>query len=195
MHNPCKKISLLLPLSWLCLVVANPAFASPQQMDEALRTRLVKAINDSKSFNDKFLAEVWLTDMSLRMRRYIKNSDDRIRILRVLHEESARADIPPEMVLAVIETESAFNRYAISSVGARGLMQIMPFWLREIGKPGEDLFDIRINLRIGCTILRYYLDKEKNDKRKALARYNGSVGKRKYSDKVFNALSRRWYRQ
>ena len=74
-------------------------------------------------------------------------------------------------------------------------MQVMPFWLKEIGRPNDNMFDVRTNLRMGCTILRYYLDMEKGDKRKALARYNGSIGKRKYPDKVFNALSKRWFRQ
>ena len=98
-------------------------------------------------------------------------------------------------MLAVIEVESNFDRFAISVSGARGMMQIMPFWLKEIGRPDDDLFNIQTNLRMGCTILRYYLDKEKGDLRKALARYNGSAGKRKYPDKVFNRLSKRWYRQ
>jgi soluble lytic murein transglycosylase-like protein len=179
-----------------CLtLIGTLAHASTQQLDEDLRKRLIEAINDSQSFKDKFVAEVWLTDMSRRMHRYVKDEEERIAILKVLHEEATRVDIPPELVLAVIQIESAFNRFAISSVGARGLMQVMPFWLKEIGKPDENMFDIRVNLRMGCTILRYYLDKEKNDKTKALARYNGSVGKRKYPDKVFKALSTRWYRQ
>ncbi len=179
-----------------CLLCTAPLLqASTQSLDTDLRKRLIEAINDSQSFKDKYAAEVWLTDMSLRMRRYVKNKDERITILKVLHEEATRANLDPELVLAVIQIESAFDRFAISSVGARGLMQVMPFWLKEIGKPHENMFDIRVNLRMGCTILRYYLDKEKNDKTKALARYNGSVGKRKYPDKVFKALHRRWYRQ
>jgi len=188
-------ITKLLQLSCMCLLFITNAQAASQALDESLRQKLISAINDSRSFNDKYAAEVWLTDMSIRMQRYVKHKDDRIKILTILHEEAARAKIPPELVLAVIQIESAFNRYAISYVGARGLMQVMPFWLKEIGKPDEDLFDIRTNLRMGCTILRHYLDREKNDKRKALARYNGSVGKRKYPDKVFNALSKNWYRQ
>lgn len=179
----------------LMLLASAAVNATSQQLDEALRQRLIAAINDSQSFEDKYIAEVWLTDMSQRMQRFVKDKEESIRILTVLHEEATRVDIPPELVLAVIQVESAFNRYAISSVGARGLMQVMPFWLNEIGKPDENMFDIRVNLRMGCTILRYYLDMEKNDKVKALARYNGSVGKRKYPDKVFKALSRRWYRQ
>jgi len=179
----------------LCLSYNLNAQTTPKVLDDALRNKLIAAINDSRSFTDKYAAEVWLTDMSLRMQRYVKHKDDRIKILTILHEEAARVNVPPELVLAIIQIESAFNRYALSYVGARGLMQVMPFWLKEIGKPNEDLFDIRTNLRMGCTILRHYLDREKNDKRKALARYNGSVGKRKYPDKIFKALSQNWYRQ
>jgi len=192
MRGNIKHILLLICV--LTLTYTN-AFASSQQFDETLRQRLIEAINDSQSFKDKYIAEVWLTDMSRRMRRYVKDKQERLDILKVLHEEAARVNIAPELVLAVIQVESAFNRFAISSVGARGLMQVMPFWLKEIGKPDENMFDIRVNLRMGCTILRYYLDRERNDKQKALARYNGSVGKRKYPDKVFKALSTRWYRQ
>ena len=184
-------------ISLLCclLLSSTLTLASRQHMDEDLRQRLIEAINDSQSFKDKYVAEVWLTDMAQRMRRYVKDEQERITILKVLHEEATRVNIAPELVLAVIQVESAFNRFAISSVGARGLMQVMPFWLKEIGKPHENMFDVRVNLRMGCTILRYYLDMEKNDKTRALARYNGSLGKRKYPDKVFKALSTRWYRQ
>ncbi len=191
MFNRICHISLLCCL----LFTGSPVHASTQHLDDDLRKRLITAINDSQSFKDKYVAEVWLTDMSQRLRRYVKDEEERITILKVLHEEADRANLPPELVLAVIQIESAFNRFAISSVGARGLMQVMPFWLKEIGKPDENMFDIRVNLRMGCTILRYYLDMEKNDKTRALARYNGSLGKRKYPDKVFKALSTRWYRQ
>lgn len=191
------RCKILPKLMFFCLALLSyqPLQATSQQLDEALRQRLIEAINDSQSFKDKYIAEVWLTDMSTRLHRYVQDKQERIQILKILHEEATRVNIAPELILAVIQVESAFNRYAISSVGARGLMQVMPFWLKEIGKPHENMFDIRVNLRMGCTILRYYLDKEKNDKQKALARYNGSIGKRKYPDKVFKALSTRWYRQ
>jgi len=191
------RCKILPKLMFFCLAVLScqPLQATSQQLDEALRQRLIEAINDSQSFKDKYIAEVWLTDMSTRLHRFVQDKQERIQILKILHEEATRVNIAPELILAVIQVESAFNRYAISSVGARGLMQVMPFWLKEIGKPHENMFDIRVNLRMGCTILRYYLDKEKNDKQKALARYNGSTGKRKYPDKVFKALSTRWYRQ
>ena len=99
------------------------------------------------------------------------------------------------LVLALINVESNFDRFAISYAGARGLMQIMPFWLDEIGRPDDNLFHIKTNLRFGCTILRHYLDRERGDLTKALARYNGSVGRRVYPDKVMNRLSGRWYQR
>jgi soluble lytic murein transglycosylase-like protein len=166
-----------------------------ERPDEELRSLLIKAVNESNSFEDRFVAEVWLTDMSGRLEKRIKEHDRRLEMLKTIHHESRRADLPPELVLAVIEVESNFNRFAISRVGARGLMQIMPFWLKEIGRPDDNLFNIQTNLRFGCTILKHYLDREKGNLRKALARYNGSTGKRNYPDKVFNALSKRWFRQ
>jgi len=168
---------------------------SGQRPDPALRQALIKAVNDSNSFKDRFHAEVWLTDMSNRMRKRLPDTQQRLDLLRTLHLEATRANLHPELVLAVIDVESNFDRYAISYVGARGLMQIMPFWLDEIGRPNDDLFDVQTNLRFGCTILRHYMDRESNDIRRALARYNGSVGKRKYPDKVFSVLGSRWYKQ
>lgn len=176
--------------------VASTAVAgSAEPLDPELRRLLREAIEDSDSFQDRFDAEVWLTDMSNRLARYVRDPEERLELLRLIHREATRTELPPELVLAVIEVESAFDRFAISRVGAQGLMQIMPFWLEEIGHPEDNLFHPQTNLRMGCTILKYYLDMEKGDLRKALARYNGSAGKRKYPDKVFNALSQRWYRQ
>ena len=186
---------LLLLLSQLCFIT-SPAYAlAHEQPDAELREALIKAVNESNSFEDRFVAEVWLTDMSGRLKKRIKEHERRLEILKAIHHESKRAELPPELVLAVIEVESNFDRFAISRSGARGLMQIMPFWLKEIGRPDDNLFNIQTNLRFGCTILKHYLDKEKGNLRQALARYNGSAGKRKYPDKVFDALSKRWYRQ
>lgn len=132
--------------------------------------------------------------MSARLARHVEDSDERIRLLTRVHHEASRADLPPELVLAVIEVESNFDRYAISVAGAIGLMQIMPFWLDEIGRPNDNLLHMDTNLRYGCTILRYYLDKENGDLRRALGRYNGSLGKRKYPNKVIDKLSRKWFK-
>ncbi|MBN1378495.1 MAG: lytic transglycosylase domain-containing protein [Gammaproteobacteria bacterium] len=159
-----------------------------------LRELLEHAIQSTDSFEDRFEAEVWLTDMSTRLKLRVSDDRERLTILRATHYEATRADLAPELVLAVMEVESGFDRFAISKAGALGLMQIMPFWLRELKQPQANLFDITTNLRIGCTILKYYLDMEKGNLHRALARYNGSHGKRHYPDKVFTALSERWFR-
>lgn len=175
----------------LCLISCS-AFAAP--VDPVLRERLREAIEGTVSFDDKFTATVWLTDMALRLEHRVPDSDERLRILRYVHEEAQRANLHPELVLAVIDIESAFDRFAISVAGARGLMQVMPFWLNELNQPDANLFDIQTNLRIGCTILRYYLDMENGELTPALARYNGSVGKTWYSEKVLGRLSSRWFK-
>lgn len=176
--------------------IQKPAYAATKERPDAqLRAILIQAVNDTNSFKDRFDAEVWLLDMSKRLERRVKDTVQRLDLLKNIHYEASRVDLAPELVLAVIDTESNFNRWAISSVGARGLMQIMPFWLKEIGHANDNLFTIETNLRFGCTILRHYLDKEKGNLSKALARYNGSVGKRKYPDKIFHKLRTRWFRR
>jgi soluble lytic murein transglycosylase-like protein len=164
--------------------------------DPALRAALKAAIEDSDAgFQSRFHAQVWLMDMSNRLAKRIPEPTQRVRLLKAVHQEATRAGLEPEWVLAVIDVESDFNRFAISSTGARGLMQIMPFWLKEIGHPEDNLFRIRTNLRMGCTILRYYLDKEDGDLTRALARYNGSAGQTWYPALVYQALNDRWFEQ
>jgi soluble lytic murein transglycosylase-like protein len=178
------------------LLLASPAWSATQERPDAeMRQTLLEAINSSDSFQDRFDAEVWLTDMSNRMVRRVEDLDERMRILKLVHYEARRANLEPELVLALINVESNFDRFAISSAGARGLMQIMPFWLDEIGRPGDNLFDIATNLRFGCTILNLYLKREQGNVHKALARYNGSVGKHWYPQRVFKALRTTWYQQ
>lgn len=178
----------------LLLSAAVPAAAQPAP-DPALRAALQSAIADSHSFEDRFDAEVWLLDMSNRLAARMADDAERLRFLRLVHAEATRAELTPEVVLAVIEIESGFDRFAVSVAGAQGLMQVMPFWIDELRMPDGNLFDPHLNLRMGCTILKYYLDQERGDLRKALARYNGSAGKRKYPDKVLLALAERWYRR
>jgi soluble lytic murein transglycosylase-like protein len=179
----------------LSLGLAGTQAATTERPDDELRHVLIQAIDSSDSFADRFDAEVWLTDMSRRLDRKVPDPQERLLILKTAHYEATRAELPPELVLAVIDVESNFDRFAISYAGARGLMQVMPFWLDEIGRPDDDLFDIRTNLRMGCTILRHYLDRERGDRTRALARYNGSVGKTWYPQRVYKALGKRWYRQ
>ena len=132
--------------------------------------------------------------MSRRLEPQVRDPQQRLQILTRVHYEARRAGLEPELVLAVIDVESNFDRYAVSVAGALGLMQIMPFWLDEIGRPGDNLLHVDTNLRYGCTILKYYLDKENGDLRRALGRYNGSLGKRKYPNKVIDRLTRKWYK-
>lgn len=174
------------------LLVCGSAHAQ-ESPDPELRDALRAAASDNESFTDRFDAEVWLTDMSRRLQRQVKDPEKRIEMLKLVHLEATRANLPPELILAVIETESNFDPYAISVAGAIGLMQIMPFWLNEIGRPNDNLLHVDTNLRYGCTILKFYLDKEKGDLRRALGRYNGSLGKRKYPNKVIDKLSKKWF--
>ncbi len=162
--------------------------------DPALVLLLREAANETDSFPDHFDAQVWLTDMSTRLERQVKSPQERIHILQRVHFEATRSELPPELVLAVIDVESNFDRFAISVAGARGLMQIMPFWLNEIGRPDDNLMQIETNLRFGCTILKYYMDMEKGDMIRALGRYNGSLGQRKYPNKVLDKLRLKWFR-
>ncbi|NNF40636.1 MAG: lytic transglycosylase domain-containing protein [Woeseiaceae bacterium] len=180
-------------LAWLFALIPFGASAVEQSPDPELREALRLAANESVSFDDRFHAEVWLTDMSRRLERHVKDPAERIALLTQVHLEAARVDLPPELILAVIEVESNFDRFAVSVAGALGLMQIMPFWLDEIGRPNDNLLHTDTNLRYGCTILRFYLDKENGDLRRALGRYNGSLGKRKYPNKVIDKLSKKWF--
>lgn len=175
------------------LQIAAPATAQDDP-DPALVELLRIAANESSSFPDRFDAQVWLTDMSARLARQVSDPQERIEILERVHREATRAELPPELVLAVIDVESNFDRFAISVAGARGLMQIMPFWLDEIGRPDDNLMRIETNLRFGCTILKYYMNIENGDLQRALGRYNGSLGSRKYPNKVLDKLRLKWFR-
>ncbi|MDJ0758090.1 MAG: transglycosylase SLT domain-containing protein [Woeseiaceae bacterium] len=181
-----KLLTLMLLFAFTGVAAEHP--------DAELREKLREAASAADSFEDRFDAEVWLADMSARLARQLKDHDERIELLMLVHKEANRAGLPPELVLAVIDVESNFDRYAISVAGAIGLMQIMPFWLDEIGRPNDNLLHVHTNLRYGCTILKHYLDKESGDLRRALGRYNGSLGKRKYPNKVIDRLTRKWFK-
>ena len=187
----CRRLPFVLGL---LLVFTCSYSQTPAGPDPALRALLIEAVNEADSFDDRFDAEVWLTDMSTRLGNRVADPAERLEILKQVHYEAKRVDVAPELVLAIIEVESNFDRFAISRAGALGLMQVMPFWLKEINRPNDNLFHIRTNLRIGCQILRYYLDMERDDLVRALARYNGSVGRRWYSDRVLDKLRLKWFR-
>ncbi|MDH5485150.1 MAG: lytic transglycosylase domain-containing protein [Gammaproteobacteria bacterium] len=188
-----KTIYKLVICCLLCVVVPQLS-AEIKKTDPELRKRLIQAIEQADSFDDRFDAEVWLLDMSTRLEKRLPDPEQRLDLLKNIHREASRAKLPAELVLAVIEIESRFDHFAISKSGAQGLMQIMPFWLKEIAHPDDNLMDIKTNLRMGCTILKYYLDMEQGHIRRALARYNGSLGSWKYPDKVMTVLSQKWFR-
>lgn len=183
-------------LAALLLLLSGYGHAATQARPDAdMRAHLAAAIASADSFQDRFDAEVWLSDMATRLQPWQSIPvEERMRILKTAHQEATRAELPPELVLAVIEVESNFDRFAISHAGARGLMQVMPFWLEELGRPEDNLFRIRTNIRYGCAILRQYLKRERGNLQRALARYNGSIGKTWYPDRVFRALNRHWFR-
>ena len=134
----------------------------------------------------------WLTEMSARLSRRIPEREARLDLLKTVYYEAKRAGLDPQMVLGLIQVESGFKKYAASSAGARGYMQVMPFWVKLIGGKESNLFHMRTNLRFGCTILRHYLDMEKGDLYRALGRYNGSLGKPEYPNMVRGAWERQW---
>lgn len=165
---------------------------SAQINDIELKQFLQHSLREQQITLDKYDAEVWLESMLSRMQRYKIERDEAMSILRAVYQEAKLSDIEPDLVLAVIAIESSFDRFAISPVGAQGLMQVMPFWKKEIGRNSDILTDIAVNIRYGCKILQFYLQKSKGDLSEALARYNGSLGRTIYSEKVLVAWQRRW---
>ncbi len=155
-----------------------------------------KAVSDSRpsvsSFKSPMEAVDWLSAMSARLEKRIPSREYRLDLLRSIHYEATRAGLDPQLVLGLMQVESGFRKYAVSSAGARGYMQVMPFWVKTIGRPEDSLFDLRTNLRYGCTILRHYLDIEKGDLYRALGRYNGSLGKPEYPNMVRAAWQNNW---
>lgn len=166
--------------------------SASQQPDPELKQRLLSAVNSNHGFKDRFDADVWLTDMSSRLKRFIKDDQTRMELLINIHKEASIAELNPQLVMAVIHVESAFDRFALSRVGAQGYMQVMPFWKKELGRTNDNLMNEATNLRYGCTILKYYIDKEKGNLQRGLARYNGSLGRTKYPEKVFKFWDKYW---
>ncbi|WIO75122.1 lytic transglycosylase domain-containing protein [Porticoccaceae bacterium LTM1] len=176
------------------LALAEPLNSPPQlpQPDTELVNLLKESLEGADSFVDIYDAQVWLMAKSQPLERFIDDEQQRYELLKKIHREATKAGLQPEIVLAVIEIESGFDRFAISRVGARGMMQIMPFWKKELGRPNDNLMLTDTNLRYGCTILKYYLDKEDGNVPDALARYNGSYGTYKYSEKVLKVWDKHW---
>jgi soluble lytic murein transglycosylase-like protein len=181
------------------LIFASTTFAGAQiyaPLSASVRTVLQRSVSDQAplklAFSSQYEEDFWLISMSRRLKKTFPDASYRMDFLKTVHYEATRAGLDPELVLGLIEVESKFNKYAISKSGARGYMQVMPFWVNEIGSKEHDLFHMRVNLRYGCTILRYYLDIEKGDLFRALGRYNGSLGKSKYPNLVRTAWRGHW---
>jgi soluble lytic murein transglycosylase-like protein len=184
-----------------CLALTAPSTVrAGAQAEEALasevQTSLHRSVSDYPAPRLVFATDVegwsWLADMSSRLAARIPDAQVRRDFLVTVQYEAARAGLDPQLVLALIQHESNFRKYAVSSASARGYMQVMPFWVRLIGNPEHDLFNLRTNLRYGCTILRFYLDRESGDLYRALGRYNGSLGQPDYPNAVLGALRRSW---
>ncbi|MES2355908.1 MAG: lytic transglycosylase domain-containing protein [Pseudomonadota bacterium] len=167
-----------------------------EELSASVRTSLQKAVSDrpitESVVTDDDEARMWLTEMSTRLVKRFPNEQERRSLLKTVHYEAKRAGLDPQLVLGVIQVESAFRKYAVSSAGAQGYMQVMPFWTRSIGTGEHNLFHLRTNLRYGCTILRHYLDIEKGNVFRALGRYNGSLGKPEYPNLVLGAWKGKW---
>jgi soluble lytic murein transglycosylase-like protein len=175
------------------------AFAGAQVYEPlaaSVQAALSKAVSDhaprTSAFKSKLDEVDWLTAMSRRLDLRVRDDKNRIALLKTVHYEASRAGLDPQLVLGLIQVESGFKKYSVSAAGARGLMQVMPFWVRLIGAKGDNLFDMRKNIRYGCTILRHYLDLEKGDLYRALGRYNGSLGKPEYPRAVEAVWKNHW---
>jgi soluble lytic murein transglycosylase-like protein len=176
------------------------AFATPmicacawaQPADPILIEKLAASLAAAHDEPDRYEAEVWLRASEQRLVRFLKDHDQRLEILQLVYREATYHNLDADLVLAVMQVESAFDRFAISRVGAQGLMQVMPFWRNEIGRPQDNLTDVETNIRYGTTILAHYLEVSRGDLVDALARYNGSRGRLKYPELVISAWRRVW---
>ncbi len=191
---------LFLVLSLATGFILSGAAQAGAQREEALSAS-VKAVMQRSvadqaapklAFANRYEADKWLNEMSRRLQSRMPDKTARLEFLSTVHYEATRAGLDPHLVLALIEVESGFRKYATSRMGARGYMQVMPFWTRTIGMPEHNLFHLRTNLRYGCTILRHYLNIEKGDIHRALARYNGSLGQAKYPQRVHAVWKKKW---
>jgi len=194
---------LRIAMAGLLLAFAIANAHAGNQKEEALadsvRMALSRAISDPSppvpqfaEINERLDYLRWLGDMSERLAKRLPDRQTRIEFLRTVWYEARRAGLDPEMILGLIQVESAFRKYAVSPVGAHGYMQVMPFWTRIIGDGDKrKLFNMQTNLRFGCSILRMYLDMEKGDLFLALGRYNGSRGRPAYPNAVLAAW-RNW---
>src|SRR6187431_1773726 len=196
MRNRRRATSLAAALGAALFLSAGPAFGGAQQyevLSASVRATLASAVNDRASVDVKDLdTRAWVRAMTRRVIKHFPDEDSARQFLALVRYEAMRAGLDPHLVLAVIDVESHFRKYAVSRAGARGLMQVMPFWVEQLGGKADNLFHERTNLRYGCVILRHYLDRERGNMSNALARYNGSLGQAQYPQKVLRAWKERW---
>ena len=187
----CLALALLAPLP----VLAGAQIYEP--LADSVRAQLSAAVSDrpppTLNFRRPQDAHRWLFEMSRRLAKRVPDRAVRLQLLKTVQYEATRAGLDPQLVLGVIDVESKFRKYAVSASGARGYMQVMPFWIKLIGLPRDNLFHLRTNLRYGCVILRHYLDIEKGNYFRALGRYNGSLGQAKYPTLVLKAWRQHWH--
>ncbi len=192
-----SMLTLSLAAAGLCFAIDVHAGAQKEELLSAsVRSTMQRAVSDQAApklaFSSHQEAQLWLDEMSQRLAKRIPDANYRFDLLSTVHYEATRAGLDPQMVLGLIEVESGFRKYAVSKAGARGYMQMMPFWTKALGVSDQNLFHLRTNLRFGCTILRHYLDQEKGDLYRALGRYNGSLGKPEYPNMVKAAWHKHW---
>ena len=193
-----SRFQLLLLAVCACALASSPAQAGNQKEERlaaSVRAALHAVVSDAPptiAIKDTAERDRWLAEMSRRLEKRVPDPKTRQELLTTIHYEASRAGLDPQLVLSVIQVESQFRKYALSNAGARGYMQVMPFWVKTIGNQEDDLFHMRTNLRYGCTILRHYLDIEKGNLHNALSRYNGSRGKSKYPNRIHTALQNQW---
>lgn len=190
------QIFILLLIEALVSITSYAGAQIEEPLSNSVKAMMQRSISDravpTLTFATQEEGEAWLTEMSQRLKKRIPDTNYREDLLRTVHYEATRAGLDPQMVLGLIQVESGFKKYALSSVGARGFMQVMPFWSRSIGATDHNLFLLRTNLRYGCTILRHYIDIEHGDLYRALGRYNGSLGKPQYPNLVLGAWRKHW---
>ena len=195
--RPAERRLLLAALAVAPWVLHAPRAEAGTQREEDLsasvRAGLAQAVGDRGTVNWEDLElRAWVRGMTRRVQRFLPDEEQARQCLALVRYESLRAGLDPHMVLALIEVESRFKKYAVSKAGARGLMQVMPFWVKVIGAPGMNLFNERTNLRFGCVILRHYVDRENGKLFNALGRYNGSLGRPEYPDRILKSWKSRW---
>jgi len=191
---------LLIGLLTISLLLGSGLAHAGAQREEALsanvRASLQRGLADTAvtrtAYSNPADEQAWLKEMSRRLAKRMPNEAERLEFLTTLHWEASRAGVDPQLMLGLIQVESGFRKYAVSPVGARGYTQVMPFWVKAIGNPDHNLFQLRTNLRYGALILRHYIDIERGDLFRALGRYNGSLGRAEYPNLVVGAWKRHW---